>query len=139
MPALNRLLINPLCLKPLVLLHTVDRNEWQKDRGLLYICLILRVSSIGSVLTDFESACSAEHHIYDADVSNRCNDPLPYCTTCSKAYDERSGPDDKFAEIVRTAHFQGQRRLPSCRLQPMPILRSQELQLFCLQGKMLQG
>ena len=69
-------------------LHTVDRNEWKKDRGLVYICLILRVLSIGSVLADFKSSCSAEHHIYDSDVADCCDDPLPYCTACSEADDE---------------------------------------------------
>ena len=87
-----------------MLLHTVDRNEREKDRGLLYVCLILRVASVGSVLADFKSAGSAEHNIYDTYISYCRNDPLPYSTACSETHNEGSCPYDKLAKIIRTAY-----------------------------------
>ena len=53
-----------------MLFYAVDRDKWEKDRGFLYICLIFRVFSVCSILADFESAGSAEHHVYDSDVSD---------------------------------------------------------------------
>ena len=53
-----------------MLLYTVDRNEWEEDRRLLDVCLILWVGTVGSVLADLKSARSAEHHIDDSDVTD---------------------------------------------------------------------
>ena len=53
-----------------MLLYTVDWYEWQEDRRILDVCLILRVLAVCSVLTDLKSAGSAEHYIYDSDVTD---------------------------------------------------------------------
>ena len=84
--------------------YTVNRHERKQDRCLLDVCLIFRILTVCEVLTDLESACSAEHHIDDSNVADGCDYPLPECAACAKAYDERSGPDYKFAEVVRTAY-----------------------------------
>ena len=77
-----------LCLKPLVFYNAIKRHARKKDRGLLYICLILRVVAVIFVLTEFESACTAEHYIYDSDISDCSDYPLPCCAACTEAYYE---------------------------------------------------
>ena len=87
-----------------MLLYTIDRYAWEKYRSFLYICLILRIASIGSVLTDLKSAGSAEHNIYDSDVSDAGNNPLPNGTACSETHDKGPRPYDKLSKIIRAPH-----------------------------------
>lgn len=60
----------PLCLQPLMLFHAVNWYEWEQNRCLIYICLILWVFSVCSVLAYFKSAGSAEHNIYNPKISD---------------------------------------------------------------------
>ncbi len=60
-----------------MLFYAVDRHERKQDRCLLYISLIFRILSVDFVLTDFKSACSAEHYVYDSDISDSSDYPLP--------------------------------------------------------------
>ena len=64
--------------KPLVFLYTVKRDERNHDRCGPDILLILRIISVGPVLTDLEPSGAAEHNIYNTDVSGKDGSPLPY-------------------------------------------------------------
>ena len=77
-----------LCLKPLVFYYTVERHAREKDWGLLYVCLIFRVVAIVLVLTKLKPACAAEHYIYNSDISDCSDYPLPCCAACTEAYYE---------------------------------------------------
>lgn len=67
-----------LRLQPLVLGYAVDWNKRQDDGCALDVGLELGVVAIGLHLTQLEAACTAEHHIHDADVSECGDDPLTY-------------------------------------------------------------
>ena len=85
--------------------YTVDRNQRKDYRGLLDIGLELRVLAVGLVLAEFESACPAEHHIDDTDISERGDYPLPEGAAGSEADNEASCPHQDFSEIVRAADY----------------------------------
>ena len=75
-------------LQPFVLGYAVQRNERQQDRCLASVCLVCRVGAVYQVLTKFQSAGSAEHHIDDSKIAQDCDDPLPEIAACSEADDE---------------------------------------------------
>ena len=75
-----------LRLQPLVFCDAVDRNERKQDRGLLYICLIFGDGAIDLVLTELKSASTAEHHIYDACITDGRDEPLPPRAACPETY-----------------------------------------------------
>ena len=71
-----------------MLFYTIDRYKWEKDGCLLDICQIFRILAVCEVLSYFESTCTTEHYIYDTDVSDAGNDPVPYIAACTEANDE---------------------------------------------------
>ena len=83
--------------------YAVDRHEWKEDRSFLYICLIFRIISISKILPYLKSAGSAEHNVYDSDITDSINHPLPYCEASPETNDKCSSPYDKFSKVVRAA------------------------------------
>ena len=59
--------------------------------------------SLKKVLSDLKSAGSAEHNVYDSDITDSINHPLPYCEASPETNDKCSSPYDKFSKVVRAA------------------------------------
>ena len=65
------------CFQPLVAGDAVERDEGEEDWCLADVGLEFRIGSVRGCLTDFETACSAEHDIYDSEIADAGDYPLP--------------------------------------------------------------
>jgi len=97
--------------QPLVLLHTVERDEGQQDGHGGHIFLILGILAIVLILADLQAACTAEHDEDDADIANGNDDPLTPMADTAKGCHQHAGPEDHFAQIVGAADDAVQARI----------------------------
>lgn len=65
------------CFQPLVAGNAVERYEREEYRCLADVGLEFRIGSVRGCLTDFETAGSAEHDIYDSEIADAGDYPLP--------------------------------------------------------------
>ena len=66
-----------LSLQPLMLGYAVDWNKRQDDGRALDVGLELGVFTIDLCLAQLKAASTTKHHIDDADITQRRNNPLP--------------------------------------------------------------
>jgi len=68
-----------------MLCYAINWYKGQNQRCTLDVCLELWVVAIGLVLAEFEAACATKHHIYNADISKRRDNPLTNGAAGAKA------------------------------------------------------
>ena len=94
-----------------MLFHGVNRQEWDHDRRCGFVPLIFRVIPIVFILTDFQAACPAKHHINNADVAKYGADPLRCGVIHVQSGHKDPGPEDHLAKIIGAAHQTEQSRV----------------------------
>lgn len=73
----GQIVISRSCFQPLVAGDAVEWDEGEEDRGLMDVVLEVGIGSVGGSLTDFETTGSAEHHVYDSEIADAGDYPLP--------------------------------------------------------------
>ena len=87
-----------------MLLYRVDGQKRNHDRSRGFIFPIFRVIAVVLVLTDFETARSAEHHVDNSGIAEKRTDPFGGIVVYVESGDEDTGPEDHLAKIIGAAH-----------------------------------
>ena len=85
--------------EPCVFFHTVKGDKRHHDRNGLDVFLVFGIVTVVFVLTELQSAGTAEHNEDNTDIADCHDDPLPAADKAD-AGDENARPEDHFAEIV---------------------------------------
>ena len=89
--------------KELVLLYAVKRNEGQQNGNGGNELLILGITAVVLVLTELQTAGTAEHNKNNSCITNKNNDPLAEAGDSADTGNENAGPEHHLAQIVGAA------------------------------------
>ena len=92
-----------LCYKELVFLYAVKGNEGQQNGNGGNELLILGITAVVLVLTELQTAGTAEHNKNNSCITNKNNDPLAEAGDSADTGNENAGPEHHLAQIVGAA------------------------------------